>query len=76
MADVDSCDASAVQIFYELLETYTTRDTQIFITHLRAGPRDVFERAGIMRLLPPGAVQENVSAAMARIGGGSGGDEA
>ncbi|KZT22517.1 sulfate permease [Neolentinus lepideus HHB14362 ss-1] len=68
MADVDSCDASAAQIFYELLETYKNRDVELFIAHLKKGPREVFERAGIVKLLGEDAFQENVGAAMARIG--------
>lgn len=68
MADVDSVDASAAQIFYELLETYKSRDVELFITHLKRGPHEAFERAGILKLLGDDAFQDNVGAAIARIG--------
>jgi hypothetical protein len=45
-----------------------TRSVQVFITHLRAGPRAMFERAGIFALLAPDALQPDVNGAMARIG--------
>ncbi|KAG1727653.1 sulfate transporter family-domain-containing protein [Suillus paluster] len=51
MADVETCDASAVQIFHELLETYQNRGVGLYMTHLRSGPRRMFERAGIEELL-------------------------
>jgi hypothetical protein len=41
---------------------------QAYVTHLRDGPRRMFERAGIMKLLPPDGIQPDVASAMARIG--------
>ncbi|THH10374.1 hypothetical protein EW146_g8389 [Bondarzewia mesenterica] len=67
VADVESCDASAVQIFYELFESYTTRGVNIFITHLRSGPREMFERGGIVKLLGENAFYEDVATAINRI---------
>jgi len=85
MADVETCDASAVQIFHELLETYQVssyhdsdnafshsssqnRGVELFVTHLRSGPRKMFERAGIEELLGPDAFFDTLGDAMARIG--------
>ncbi|KAJ7807805.1 sulfate anion transporter [Mycena olivaceomarginata] len=56
MADVDSCDASAVEMFYELCEEYKSRHVRLFVTHLR----------------PPAACdafQLNVADAMTRVEG-------
>jgi len=67
MADVETCDASAVQIFYELLETYQARGVGLFVTHLRAGPRKMFDTAGIEKLLGVDAFYDNVGDAMAHV---------
>ncbi|KAF8132083.1 sulfate transporter family-domain-containing protein, partial [Boletus edulis] len=67
MADVDSCDASAVQIFHELLESYKTRGVRLYITHLRSGIREVFENAGIVRLLGADAFYDTLGDAITRI---------
>ncbi|KDQ56404.1 hypothetical protein JAAARDRAFT_36572 [Jaapia argillacea MUCL 33604] len=68
MADVDTIDASACQIFYELLETYQGQHVGLFITHLRSGPKRMFETAGIVKLLGEHAFFENVASAMAQVG--------
>ncbi|KAF9075580.1 sulfate anion transporter [Rhodocollybia butyracea] len=67
MADMDHCDASACQIFYELIEEYRSRGVGIFITHLHAETLKNFERAGIVKLLGPDAFHENVANAVAKI---------
>ncbi|KAH9949279.1 sulfate anion transporter, partial [Amylocystis lapponica] len=67
LADVDSIDASAAQIFYELVETYQSRGVGLYITHLRGGPRDAFERAGVVGLLGEDAFCKDVASAMARV---------
>ncbi|KAF8552950.1 hypothetical protein OG21DRAFT_1415146 [Imleria badia] len=67
MADVDSCDASAVQIFHELLESYKNRGVHLYITHLRSRIREMFENAGIVRLLGPDAFYDTLGDAIARI---------
>ncbi|KAI0919262.1 hypothetical protein AcW1_003816 [Taiwanofungus camphoratus] len=67
LADVDSIDASAVQIFYELVETYKSRGVGLFMTHLKKGPRETFERAGLVNLLGDGAFCKDVASAMVRI---------
>jgi len=67
MADVESCDASAVQIFHELFETYQSRGVGVFITHLRSGPRKMFDKAGVVKLLGDDAFYDNLADAMARV---------
>jgi len=67
LADVDTCDASAAQVFYELLENYKSRGVGLFITHLLPGPRKTFTMAGIVDLLGPDAFRETVADAMTII---------
>ncbi|KAF8234381.1 sulfate anion transporter [Tricholoma matsutake] len=67
MADVETCDASAAQIFFELLEEYKRRHVGLFITHLFPGPRETFSKAGIVDLLGADAFRQNVAAAMAVV---------
>ncbi|KZT03929.1 sulfate anion transporter [Laetiporus sulphureus 93-53] len=67
LADVDSIDASAAQIFYELVETYQSRGVGLYITHLKKGPHITFERAGIVKLLGEDSFCKDVAAAMIRI---------
>jgi len=67
MADVDTCDASATRIFYELLEDYRSRDVGLFITHLRPNIRKTFTTAGIVDFLGADAFRENVADAIAIV---------
>jgi len=67
MADMDSCDASAVQIFFELFETYKSRNIGVFVTHLQPGPRNMFDKAGIVDLLGSDAFHNSLSDAMGRV---------
>jgi high affinity sulfate transporter 1 len=67
MADMESCDASAVQIFHELFETYQRRGVGVFITHLRSGPRKMFDKAGVVELLGHDAFYDNLADAMVRV---------
>ncbi|TFK45036.1 sulfate anion transporter [Crucibulum laeve] len=64
MADMDTCDASAAQIFYELCEEYLNRNVGLFVTHLKPGPFRMFEKAGIVDLLGVNAFRETVADAM------------
>ncbi|KAJ7655602.1 sulfate anion transporter [Mycena polygramma] len=70
MADVETCDASAVEMFYELCEEYKSRQVRLFITHLRPRPLAMFSKAGIFELLGDEAFQLNVADAMTRVEGG------
>jgi len=67
LADVETIDASAAQIFFELLEEYKSRGVGLFITHLPPGPRETFSKAGIVDLLGHDAFRENVLDAMTVI---------
>ncbi|KIJ15599.1 hypothetical protein PAXINDRAFT_169054 [Paxillus involutus ATCC 200175] len=69
MGDVESCDASAVQILHELLEMYQNRGVDLFIAHLRPGIRETFENAGIVKLLGPDAFYDTVGEAIAIVEG-------
>ncbi|KAJ7727943.1 sulfate anion transporter [Mycena metata] len=70
MADVETCDASAVEMFYELCEQYKSRHVRLFVTHLRPRPLAMFSKAGIFDLLGDEAFQLNVADAMTRVEGG------
>ncbi|KAF7362409.1 Sulfate anion transporter [Mycena venus] len=69
MADVETCDASAVEMFYELCEEYKSRHVRLFVTHLRPRPLAMFSKAGIFDLLGDEAFQLNVADAMTRVEG-------
>ncbi|KDR75521.1 hypothetical protein GALMADRAFT_247970 [Galerina marginata CBS 339.88] len=69
LADVETCDASAAQIFYELLEEYKNRGVGLFITHLRPRLQTTFTKAGITELLGADAFRESVADAIAIIQG-------
>ncbi|KAF8525973.1 sulfate permease [Hysterangium stoloniferum] len=67
LADMDNCDVAATQVFFELIEAYKNRAVNVFVCHLRPGPNDVFEKAGVIDLLGRDAVFENVTSAMQHI---------
>jgi len=67
MADVDKCDASAMQIFYELLEEYKSRGVDLFITHLKSKPQQQFMQAGIWDLLGADAFRQTVADAISIV---------
>ncbi|KAF9047571.1 sulfate anion transporter [Panaeolus papilionaceus] len=64
MADVDKVDASAAQIFCELLEEYKSRGVGLFIAHLRPKPYKTLIKAGISDILGADAFRETVADAM------------
>ncbi|EAU84208.2 endoplasmic reticulum protein [Coprinopsis cinerea okayama7 len=67
MADVDSVDASAAQILYELTEEYMKRDVQIFMTHVKAKPYQTFVKAGIVDMVGLDAFRETVADAVSIV---------
>ncbi|KAK7057711.1 sulfate anion transporter [Favolaschia claudopus] len=69
MADVETCDASAVMMFRELCEEYQSREVRLFFTHLRPRVLAKFSKGGIFELLGDEALQLNVGDAMTRIEG-------
>ncbi|KAJ6593290.1 sulfate anion transporter [Mycena capillaripes] len=69
MSDVETCDASAIEMFYELCQEYKSRHVRLFVTHLRPRPLAMFSKAGIFELLGDEAFQLNVADAMTRVEG-------
>jgi len=67
MADVESVDASATQIFLELLESSVARGVELYFTHLREGPMRLWRKAGIVDLLGEEAFQRDVSGVITRL---------
>ncbi|KAG8698985.1 hypothetical protein FRC08_005590 [Ceratobasidium sp. 394] len=69
MSDVESIDASAVQIFKELCETYHERGVRVFFAHLRERQKEKFDTVGIGRIVGEGHFTETVADAMSVIEG-------
>ncbi|KNZ81232.1 Putative sulfate transporter, partial [Termitomyces sp. J132] len=67
LADMETIDASAAQIMFELLEEYKNRGVGLFITHLSPRPRETFSKAGIVDLLGADAFRESVADAIALV---------
>ncbi|KAL4263976.1 SLC26A/SulP transporter family protein [Pleurotus pulmonarius] len=67
MADVESIDASAAQIFSELVEEYKSRGVKIFITHLCPKSHRTLEKAGVIKLLDSEELQATVADAIAKV---------
>jgi len=67
MADVESVDASATQIFLELLESSKARGVGLYFAHLREGPKRLWRKAGIMELLGEAAFQKDVAGVVAQL---------
>ncbi|KAG8929775.1 hypothetical protein FRC02_005088, partial [Tulasnella sp. 418] len=61
MADVEHIDASAVQIFSELVTTYKSRGVQVHFAHLRAKQIKKFETAGLLDVLGRDHIHESVA---------------
>ncbi|KAG5735227.1 hypothetical protein E4T56_gene15863 [Termitomyces sp. T112] len=64
---METIDASAAQIMFELLEEYKNRGVGLFITHLSPRPRETFSKAGIVDLLGADAFRESVADAIALV---------
>ncbi|KAF8514018.1 sulfate permease [Hysterangium stoloniferum] len=67
LADMENCDVSATQVFFDLLRAYKNRAVHVFICHLRPGPRAVFEKAGVIDFLGRDTIFENVASATQHI---------
>ncbi|KAH7098285.1 sulfate permease [Auriculariales sp. MPI-PUGE-AT-0066] len=65
--DVEKVDASAVQIFCELLQEYQSRDVELYMTNVRPQVRAAFELGGVIKLLGEDRLFVNVAAAVAHI---------
>lgn len=57
----------AASILYDLFETYKSRGSAVFISHLRPDPRLTFERANIVKLLGEESFFEDVASAIAQV---------
>jgi len=67
LEEVGNCDASAAQTLHELLESYKTRGTKVFIAHLQVRVHSVLTRAGTIELLGEAAVCDSIDEAMRKI---------
>jgi hypothetical protein len=67
MADMESVDASATQIFLELLESSKERGVGLYFAHLREGPKRLWRKAGIMDLLGEAAFQTDVAGVIVQL---------
>jgi MFS superfamily sulfate permease-like transporter len=67
MADMESIDASATQIFVELLESSKARGVGLYFAHMREGPMRLWRKAGIVDLLGEVAFQQDVTGVIARL---------
>ena len=67
MADMEHVDASATQIFLELLESSKERGVGLYFAHMRDGPMRLWCKAGIVDLLGEEAFQQDVAGVIARI---------
>lgn len=50
-ADVESIDFSALQVLYEVIETYKDRGVNVYIVHAGPEARALLTRAGIVELI-------------------------
>ncbi|PVF96042.1 hypothetical protein CPB86DRAFT_710075 [Serendipita vermifera] len=67
MADVETCDASATQIFMELVQTYRNRGVILYFAHLQGQPMRMFNKAGITKAVGEDAFQPNIGAVIQRV---------
>ncbi|KAJ2918011.1 hypothetical protein MD484_g2366, partial [Candolleomyces efflorescens] len=77
LADVDSVDASAAQIFHELLEEYrvrwfapsftSNRGVDVYLTHVNHRAYKTFAKAGIVELIGVDAFRETVADAIGLV---------
>jgi MFS superfamily sulfate permease-like transporter len=67
MADVESVDASATQIFLELLESSKGRGVGLYFAHMRGGPMRLWRKAGIVDLLGEEAFQRDLASVIPRL---------
>jgi hypothetical protein len=50
------------------LTVMQNRGVRLFVTHLQNGPRQMFAKAGIIKLLGEDAFHDNVAGAIAHLG--------
>lgn len=64
MTDVESIDASAVQILGEITKLYKDRDVDCYFCQVRPEQRDLFEKAGILDTIGHDCVQATINDAL------------
>ncbi|CEP15668.1 hypothetical protein [Parasitella parasitica] len=57
-------DASAIQIFYEIVETYKNRSVQVYFVRLREQPLSMFKKSGLLYLVGENHLFRKVSEAI------------
>jgi len=67
MADVEEIDASAAQIFSEILTTYKSRGVLVHFAQTRSGVYKSFEKAGIVKFVGEANFHRNIAGAIADI---------
>ncbi|GJJ08402.1 hypothetical protein Clacol_002618 [Clathrus columnatus] len=67
LADMETCDSAAVQVFSELVDEYKRRGVHIYFTHLRGHARLTLDKAGVLDALGEDSIFENVTSAMQHI---------
>ncbi|KAF7721413.1 hypothetical protein EC973_004719 [Apophysomyces ossiformis] len=60
-------DASAVQILYEVVEAYHSRQVQVYFVRLRERPMELFQRSGLLDLVGQDCLFRKVSDAIEAI---------
>jgi len=67
MADVEEVDASAAQIFSEILTTYKSRGALVHFAHTRPDVYKTFEKAGIVKSIGENYFHQDIASAIADI---------
>lgn len=67
VSSMPSIDASAIQIFYEIVETYRARSVQVYFVRLREQPLQLFKKSGLLDLVGENHLFKKVSEAIEAI---------
>ncbi|KAI8090320.1 sulfate transporter family-domain-containing protein [Gilbertella persicaria] len=64
VGSMPSIDASAIQIFYEIVEAYQSRSVQVYFVRLREQPMAMFKKSGLLNLFGENHLFRKVSEAI------------
>ncbi|CAO3648080.1 unnamed protein product [Mucor hiemalis] len=64
VSSMPSIDASAIQIFYEIVEAYKARSVQVYFVRLREQPLQLFKKSGLLNLVGESHLFKKVSEAI------------
>ncbi|KAI7870542.1 sulfate transporter family-domain-containing protein [Spinellus fusiger] len=67
VGNMPSIDASAVQILYEIVEAYHSRNVEVYFVRLRDQPMALFERSGLLPLVGKDHLYRKVSDAIEAV---------